>query len=816
MSTINELYLEIEDLKKKIEEEPRKRLKRKFQIDDQIKKLEEEIRRSGLRGDLASVQQFRSQIKMLEHERAGGQAFDYESDLKASKHKLLNLLVDYYEKGHNIEDIFQIEDVSQKVQDDLLNKCNFGKATGFLFVDEINDDEDYNWRYYNPIYDIEYKSRTLDDLEYQIKSHDEVFLIFDNTLADKSRNRDFKLYQAQIDEYITDLKDCEDVADIFENLKEYKDKFSKKQIISLYEFLLEDTIDYELIVDFDEILKVNLDKIDADTQDKIYHDIIDIRIKRLNNPEKYNPDSYTQTYFIRDIFDCLKKLSKRFGEKQIIGLYNFLTEKSGNYDYFYDVDYILEDYEDKTFLNNIYQDIIDDGIAKVNDSDNYYLNDIFKCLKEYSDYFSKSQIIKLYNSLDDFKYFSTFNSILNRNKDKFDENELNNLYSEIIDKEISQMDNPEHSPYHQIFYSFDLLSDKFSKVQIKRVYDCTLKNIEYANEFNTILLDNTDKFSQEELDEIYCGLIDNGIEKLQNPNIDQDEISDIFDYLNHYSFKFSSKQLQKLCDIVTNDIYGFNKGFISILEDSDDEFSDVYKNIINQRINTLKDIDSQNQVSKYLIKDLRYLSNKFNKTQLNKLTKVVISNPNICNFADDFIYILKANDEENSTTYEKIINTRIKNLTTADSGFSCTINDLKVLAYKFNKTQINTFNDIIQDEKYISCCAEDILSILSANKNNLDESYHEKITEMRINVKLNKLSNIFFGYRDARLILEYLQNYADSFNETQVIRLCNISTTNDQVYNCDYCKSSLRRILSQNKDKIDKELYEETILKNNL
>ena len=87
---------------------------------------------------------------------------------------------------------------------------------------------------------------------------------------------------------------------------------------------------------------------------------------------------------------------------------------------------------------------------------------------------------------------------------------------------------------------------------------------------------------------------------------------------------------------------------------------------------------------------------------------------------------------------------------------------------------------------------------------------------MRINVKLNKLNNITFGYRDARVVLEDLQSFADSFSESQLARLCNISITNDQVYNCDYCKSSLRRILSQNKDKIDTELYEETILKNNL
>lgn len=659
MSTINELYLEIEDLKKKIEEEPRKRLKRKLMIEDKIKQLEEEKRRSGLHGDFASVQQFNTQIKKLKNESAGGQVYEYESELKVSKHKLLDLIVDYYNKGHELEDIFQIEDVSQNIQDELLDKSNFGKNTGFLFVDEIDNDEDYSWRYYNPIYDIEYKSKTLDDLEYQINSHQEVYLIFNNNLANKSRNRDLELYQIKIDKYIGDLKDCENIADVFENLKEYKDKFSEKQIIAIYEFLLEDKIDYELMIDFDYILEANLDKLNADTINKIYHDIIDLGINRLKNPDDYNEDIYTRTYFMNDIFDCLKKLSKHFGEEQIRGLSNFLTEKSGNYDYFYDVDYILDDYENKTFLNKIYHDIIDDGIAKVTDSDYYYLNNIFKCLKEYSDYFSKSQIIKLYDALDDFKYFHYFNSILNGNKDKFDETELNNIYTNIIDKGIVQLDDSEYSPYYQVFSSFNILSDKFSKDQIKRLYDYVLRDIQYADEFNGILRENADKFSQEEMDEIYCGLIDNGIEKLENPNINQNEISDVFDYLNYYSSKFSSKQIQKLCTIVINDIYGFNKGFISILEDSDDEFNDIYKKIINQRINTLKDLNTENRSSKYLIKDLRYLAKKFNKSQLNKLTKVIISNSNICNFADDFIYILKVHDEENNTTYEKIIDTRI-------------------------------------------------------------------------------------------------------------------------------------------------------------
>ena len=822
MSTINELYLEIEDLKKKIEEEPRKRLKRKLMIEDKIKQLEEEKRRSGLHGDFASVQQFNTQIKKLKNESAGGQVYEYESQLKVSKHKLLDLIVDYYNKGHELEDIFQIEDVPQNIQDELLDKSNFGKNTGFLFVDEIDNDKDYSWRYYNPIYDIEYKSKTLDDLEYQINSHQEVYLIFNNDLANKSRNRDLELYQIKIDKYITDLKDCEDIADVFENLKEYKDKFSEKQIIAIYEFLLEDKIDYELMIDFDYILEANLDKLNADTINKIYHDIIDLGINRLMNPDDYNEDIYTRTYFMNDIFDCLKKLSKHFGEEQIMGLSNFLTEKSGNYDYFYDVDYILEDYEDKTFLNKIYQDIIDDGIAKVTDSD-YYLNNIFKCLKEYLDYFSKSQIIKLYDAFDDFKYFHYFNSILNGNKDKFDETELNNIYTNIIDKGIGQLEDSEYSPYFQVFSSFNILSDKFSKEQIKRLYDFVLGDIQYADEFNGILRENEDKFSQEEMDEIYCGLIDNGIEKFENPNIDQNEISDIFDYLNHYSFKFSSKQVHRLCDITIDDIYGFNEGFISILKDNGDDFDDVYKKIINERINALKDMDSQNTASKYLIKDLRYLANKFNKTQLKKLTKVIISNPNICHFAKDFMYILKDNDEEKDTTYEKIIDSRIKSLNKDESiNYSCLFADLKAYANKFNKNQINKFYNIIQDEKYMSCCSEDIIQILSKNKDNLDDDYQDIIIEMRITVKLNTLNKISFsthgisGYRSARLILEDLDDYADNFTVSQLVQLCNISITNSQVYNCDYCKTSLEHILSANKDRINSELYEKVVLTNGL
>ena len=806
MSTVNELCFKIDDLNKKLEEEPRKIRKRKLIIKDKIRILEEEKKRSGLRGDTLSVQKFNTQIKKLKYESVGGKRDEYKSEIKVLKYELLNLIVEYHEKGHDIEDIFQIENVSQYIQDEWLNKCNFGKTTGFLFVDEINDENEYNWRYFNPIFDIEYKSKNLEDLEHQITSDEEVFLIFNNNLANKSKNRELKLYQIKIDAYISELNDCEDISNILNSLKEFGDKFNEKEIISIYEFLLEDNDNYKLIVDFNDILEVNLNKLDNTTLDKIYQDIIDAGLNQLNNEKDNN----------KDILGCLKEFANTFSEKQIISLYNFFIKKIENYKYFHDINYILNNYEDK-ILNKIYQCIIDDGIKKFDEENSYYLRYVVTCLENCSDYFSKSQIISLYESLDNYQYYRDFYYILDKNIDKFDETFLNNLYNEIINKGINELENSKYSSNYQIFYCFKPISDKFSKNQIKRLYDYILENISDIDNFNTIFESNLDKFDQKFIDEIYSGLIDNGINKLKSLYLTNDERYKLFTYLNLYSSEFTPNQLNRLCDIVINDECCFNEDFLLILEDNgrvDDEF---YKNIINNRIKILKELDSKNNTSKYIIKDLKYLADKFSKIQIDKLTEVIISNTKICNYANDFEYILRINDEEDDEIYEKIIDSRIACLNNIDSRpYSCLFKDLDVFAYNFNENQLKALAKFIEDKTYLSCCGNDILNILFKNRNSFDDNIDEKIIEMRINLELNELNNISFDYRKARLILERLYNYSDNFNKSQLIRLCDISISNDQVYNCIYCKSSLRHILSENKDKIDKELYEKTFSINNL
>lgn len=431
MSTINELYLEIEDLKNQIDEEPRKRLKRKLMIESKINELEEEKRRSGLHSDFASVQQYNSQIKKLKHELSGGNVYDYESEIKVLKRKISSILINYFKNGYSLDDIFQKDDVPQNIQEEWLSKCNFGKTTGILFVDELDNDKEHNWRYFNPILEIEYKSKTLDDLEYQITSYKDVLLILNKNLANEAHEKDFKLSQTKINAHIIDLKSCDDASDIFKSLEIYK--------------------------------------------------------------------------------------------------------------------------------------------------------------------------------------------------------------------------------------------------------------------------------------------------------------------------------------------------------------------------------------------------NRFTKTQIKNLTEVIISNPNICNFAQGFKNILTSNNEDNDETYEKIIDSRLNHLNKCDSSlYPNLFKDLNILADKFNKNQINSFYNIIQDIKYFSCCYKFILNILK-NETELYEEFNGKINEMKIDAKLNALAEVTYDYRAAREILDDLYiYYSDDFNKTQLIKLCNIAIDNDQVYNCIYCKSSLRYILTVNKDKIDKKLYEETILKNGL
>lgn len=507
MSTINELYLEIEDLEKQIEDEPRQKLKRKLKIKKEIKELKERKIKYGLKSDFASVHQAENQIKKLENEISGGKIPKYEYEIKLLKGQISSIIVTYFKKGHNLEYIFQKENIPQNIQDEWLSKCNFGETTGILFIDEIDDDEKYNWRYYNPMLEIEYKSETLEDLEHQIKSYKKVFLVFNKNLADKTYKKDLKLIQDNINAHISDLEYCRYATDISSFLEMNRNKLSKTQINNLTEVI-------------------------------------------ISNPHIHN---FTQS------------------------LQNIL--RSNN-----------------EANEGIYEKIINSRINHLNECD---LNQYHNLLKD-----------------------------LNNLKNKFSENQINNFYNIILDLNY---------PFNCHDFILNILKCK---------------------------------------PELY----------------------------------------------------------------------------INAQLNELAKVTYYSEASEILNNLYYYYSEDFNENQLTELCNIALTNYQV---------------------------------------YTC------------------------------HSCKNNLRNILSENKNKIDEELYEKTIqttepESYINAQLNNLAKVTYDYREARLILNELYHYSTDFTKTQLTQLCNIALTNDQVYNCDYCKSSLRGILSENKDKIDKELYEKTILKNKL
>lgn len=192
MTRINKLLEKIEDLKKKIDEESMKSLKRKYMLQEEIEKLEEERFKAGHKGDVSSVERINIQIKKLTQESNSDNTLEYKSEIKTCKLKITKLINDYYGKGIFFEEILNIEEVPQDTREDWLKSTGFGQYTGYLFVDAISHEGNY-WRYYNPITGRKLYSNKLNALKVKIINNGEELYEFDDKLVDKSKIRDKKL-----------------------------------------------------------------------------------------------------------------------------------------------------------------------------------------------------------------------------------------------------------------------------------------------------------------------------------------------------------------------------------------------------------------------------------------------------------------------------------------------------------------------------------------------------------------------------------------------------------------------------------------------
>ncbi len=80
-----------------------------------------------------------------------------------------------------------------------------------------------------------------------------------------------------------------------------------------------------------------------------------------------------------------------------------------------------------------------------------------------------------------------------------------------------------------------------------------------------------------------------------------------------------------------------------------------------------------------------------------------------------------------------------------------------------------------------------------------------------------KIRDLFAAnnFKRAESILIEFKNFSGEFTPDQLSRICFAAITNEQIYNCFYCKGHLKILLKKNEDKIDESQYMEVLEKIN-
>ena len=263
MSMINALLNEIDGLNNK-------KVPEKTKIKSRIRELEEDKKRAGFRGDRSSVLKITRQIKNLQNEM--DHLFDYE--IRNCERKINKIIVDYYENNFTINDIFFEENIPKNIQEEWLKKSNFGKKTGYLYVEQVRDGY-YYWRYYNPFLKIELKAETLKSLKNKVESHGQKLIEFDEELVKKSEHKDSNKYLIIIDEKI-DKVDSYDLwylkrnrIKILDELSNSKFPLTKEQLNRLCEISIKFYDCYMCFFYLKKILEKYEDIIDEDLLNEV-------------------------------------------------------------------------------------------------------------------------------------------------------------------------------------------------------------------------------------------------------------------------------------------------------------------------------------------------------------------------------------------------------------------------------------------------------------------------------------------------------------------------------------------------------------------
>lgn len=538
-------------------------------------------------------------------------------------------------------------------------------------------------------------------------------------------NRDkieFNFYKNVIDISIEKLNDSDliylEKDNLFNNLKNYADKFSESQIKSFCDLFVSKYYVKDYLDEFDYITSDTL-------SNEIYSKIIDDRLSKLKNSDSY----YSH---VTDDFEDLKIFADKFSESQYKSFCDLFLSKYHVHKYLTEFNHVRGVNKEK-FGDNVYEII------------NYRLNDLdywnIKDLKKLANDFSEKQIRHLCDLLvsntDTYGYLDDLMGILKVNEDKFVIG-FDELYNKSIEKRLMLLTSSDLDDdcISHIFDDLKYCSAYFISDQLEKLYDLMINrdNLQdYFNIFNNILTKNNYSFD-------YVKFIDSRLQILRNIDSDYDGGA-IVHSLKELVVHITKRQLNQLIHIIldNNGIYNFSSDFKYILDYNSDKLNNIdniFSDLIYSRIDKLETIESYSNVS-YILSDLEVFCDMFNEIQINKLCDI-IRDKELLSYLNSTkilsININKFNKEIDNKIYGLIIDYKLNELNKLSFGYTTAkhiLGDLKDYSHLFSKVQINKLCDIAKyNSQVYKCyiCSDNLKFILEMNKDKISPWLYEEVS----------------------------------------------------------------------------------------
>lgn len=183
----------------------------------------------------------------------------------------------------------------------------------------------------------------------------------------------------------------------------------------------------------------------------------------------------------------------------------------------------------------------------------------------------------------------------------------------------------------------------------------------------------------------------------------------------------------------------------------------------------------------------------------NKIFKTIIE-------SDVFIYLLSEHSK-NSNWCDQEMGMAFLKYKFGKSKIFIVCTDVDILPYGF----LSSFNaGFTYEPSYLHTIARKIDEFFGTTLINNIREYYKSLVDLKIK-ELFTVSS----YVNAEKLLNFIIHHSDFLDENQLHSICIAAITNKQIYNAHICREPLKQIMSENKELIDDDLYQEVFKKIN-